>query len=683
MVAFRAGRVRVILPLLLCLAAVTAAAADPASSGLAWLAAHQNADGSWGSLPELAARDTARVLIARQLAGTTDVSMTRASVWLAGQQGITANQFLAEQALAMSGAGLDASGVVSSLALQHAPAGADFGSFSDQTGNTFDSALAIEAFASDETANAGTISAILSSLTLRQNADGGWGLDRGFDSSPVWTGEVLIALSKLRIVKPQASMIAAGQQYLVALAHPDGSIGSGPLDTAVALRAFTATSYPWSAVNTTLAYLGTQQSADGSWSGSAYLTARVLEAFASKKPNLIIDPADVVITPTTVVEGVAFTLKFKVRNLGLADATSGGTAYVGIYDRSLGGPYLGTFFIPAIPAMGISGFISALLTVSGVSTTHNLVLDVDDSNKIAELSETDNAAVISFPIVARADLQVFQSDIAVSPARPQPGQTATANVTIHNVGGTDTPSFEYVVFDSIDGSPETVLSRATTSLAAGAAQTFSVPFIATAGTHVLHAIADSTSAVTESTESNNDAKLSIAISRTSEVDLVLAAGSVTSSVARPAAGTPIRVTANVTNAGTAPAQTSIAFYDGVPGAGGVRIATVPVSLDIASSTTAILDYVTTPATGAIYAIADPDNALPEIDERNNQSFVQLTDQTVDVSVDRADILIQKSTGTNGQQFTGRIIVRNRGAVAANAVEFAMYDDLPRTADSAR
>ncbi|MCU1230429.1 MAG: conserved repeat domain protein, partial [Acidobacteria bacterium] len=674
----RAWRVRAILSLLLSVLAVNAfAAADPATSAIAWLNAHQNPDGSWGSLSELTARDTARVLIARQAANSSDVQTTRAAVWLAGQQGITANQFIAEQALAITGAKMNAGGIVSLLAVQHAPTGADFGSFSDQTGNTFDSALAIEAFSSDEATYAGTISAILSSLTLRQNADGGWGLDRGFDSSPVWTAEVLIALSRLQIVKPQKSMIAAAQGYLVSLVHPDGSIGSGPLDTAVSLRALALTAYPLTTANATLAYLGTQQSADGSWSGSAYLTARALEAFASKKPNLVIDPSDVTFTPNPVVENVTFSVTLKVRNTGFADASSPLFPKVVIYDRTAGGPWLGEFTFGTVPALGISGLITARLNVSGVSTSHDLVLVADGGNTVDELSEIDNALTISFPVVARADLQIFQSDIAVSPARPQPGEAAQANVTIRNGGGTDTGAFEYVVYDGIDGAAESVLLRGTMSLPAGAAQTVVVPFVATAGTHVLHAVADSANAISESSETNNDAKQSIAISRGSDVDLVLAAGSVTSSVAQPSAGAPIRITATITNAGSAPAQSSVAFFDGVPAFGGTRIGTVPITVDAAGTASVVFDYVTTPSSGVIYAVADPDGTLPEIDERNNQAFVALTDQVVDLAIDRADILVPKIAVTNGQPVAGRIIIRNRGAVAATGVDVAIYDDLPQ------
>jgi subtilase family serine protease/uncharacterized membrane protein len=670
-----AGRVRVILSLLLCLIA-TAAVADSTSSAVAWLNAHQNADSSWGTLPELAARDTARVLLARQLLGTTDPQALRAMSWLSGQQGVRANQFLSEQALALAGAKLDPAATLATLAAQHAPAAGDFGGFSEQSGDTFDSALAIEAFALDESTYAGTISGILTTLTQRQNVDGGWGLDQGFDSNPVWTAEVLIALSKLRVVRPQASMVAAAQHYLITLVHADGSIGSGVLETAVSLRALVATAYTFTAANASLAYLTSQQSADGSWSGSAYLTARALEAFAMKKPNLTIVADDVTVTPKPVIESTMFTVNFKVRNTGLADAPSIG-AYVSIYDRALGGNYLGTFYMSGVPALG-SISMSAQIQVSGVAAAHDIVLSADAAGAISELQEDDNNLTVSFPLVARADLQLFRSDIVVTPAKPQPGQTAQMSVTIRNAGGTDAGAFDYVLYDSVDGAPETVLARGTiASLAAGAAQTVSAPFTASAGTHTLHAVADSGSTVTESSETNNDTKLVFAVSTTSNVDLVLSSGSVTSSVARPAAGTAITITANLTNAGSAPADTTVAFYDGVPGAGGTRIATVPASVDIQATTAVTTTYVTTATTGVIYAVADPDNALPEIDERNNQAFVVLTDTAVDLSIVRADILVPKAATLHGQPVAGRVIVRNKGTVAASNVDIAIYDDLPQ------
>ena len=67
---------------------------------------------------------------------------------------------------------------------------------------------------------------------------------------------------------------------------------------------------------TTLTYLTNQHAADGSWGSDPYLTARVLEAFAANKPNLVIGASDVIVNPATVIDGANVTVSVKVTNIG-------------------------------------------------------------------------------------------------------------------------------------------------------------------------------------------------------------------------------------------------------------------------------------------------------------------------------------------------------------------------------
>ena len=77
-------------------------------AALNWLASQQQANGSWGTIPELAPRDTARVLIAQTLQKSTSATIGVGYAWLSSQRGIASNQFLAEQARALTVGKLDA-----------------------------------------------------------------------------------------------------------------------------------------------------------------------------------------------------------------------------------------------------------------------------------------------------------------------------------------------------------------------------------------------------------------------------------------------------------------------------------------------------------------------------------------------------------------------------------------------
>ncbi len=149
-----------------------------------WFNAHQSAAGSWGTVDELVPRDTSRVLHAYFLtkaattsnfdgAGTT-LAQNRGLAWL-GSLPLDANQLLAEQAMALTAGGRDASAVFGRLLQQRSVLGADFGGFADPSGDTYDSALALEAFATNETVYAGSISGIITTLGIRMpTAAGEW-----------------------------------------------------------------------------------------------------------------------------------------------------------------------------------------------------------------------------------------------------------------------------------------------------------------------------------------------------------------------------------------------------------------------------------------------------------------------------------------------------------------------------
>jgi subtilase family serine protease len=655
-----------------------AKAQTPVARAGAWLAANRNAGGSWGTVGELAERDTARVLLALQVArgdsqtapGSLDRPMSEGYAWLASRP-LDANQLLAEQALALTAANLDASAILAKLTQQRSGTSADFGGFADHNGDAYDSALALQAFAANETLYGTFINGIVTSIVVHQNADGGWGIDGGFASNPLLTAEVLLGLGSLHRQLAPAAVIAAAQAYLGRNTGIDGSVAGDVLTTAVAFRALALTG---NAQHAYVTLLNARQEAAGSWGGgNAYVTARVVEALGADRMNLVIAAGGFTLTPAAVADGNTVTADVTVTNAGTqtanqftislyaSDARSAPIASVGSGRNTEIGESR-TFTIPFLPA--------------GLSGSRTLVAVASTTPKVAEIRDDDNEATATLTVTGKPDLQLFAADITTTPARPQPGQPATLLVTIRNGGEGDVPAAGYAIYDAHGGTGESLLQSGTTgAVAAGGSQTISLPVTLTGGSHTIRAVADPGNSVAEVSETNNEVRKDVAVSNVANVDLKLR--SVTVAPPRPNAGDVVTITAVVENSGTAPVTGTIALYDGVPGGGSVVINSQTGAIDPQSTAVVVSTYTVKPTSRVIYAVADPDNLVSEIDETNNSAFATLTDQLTDLEIVRDGIVLPKPMPAAGQSASASVVVRNKGLVAATHVQVDFYDDLPQ------
>ncbi|HEY0158556.1 MAG TPA: CARDB domain-containing protein [Thermoanaerobaculia bacterium] len=659
----------------LILATTAIAQTTPVNGGLNWLASHQNANGTWGSHPDLVPRDTARALIALSLHRSTSPSLTAGVAWLGSQRGFEANQFLAEQSVALSLAKYDASASLQRLSLQRSTAGPDYGGFIDHTGDSYDSALALQALATQEGKYLTAIAGVVTTLITRQNADGGWGIDTGFASNPVLTAEVLAALSSTAAQQAPPATVAAAQAYLAARMNPDGSIGIGPLETATAFRALALSGYPLSQTATaTLAYLTTQQSADGSWSGDAYLTARVLEAYAANKSNLAIKTGDFTLTPSSVNEGANVSASVKVTNIG--SAISNAATTVKLYVGDVKGRELATSNFATLAA-GQTRTVTLTFAATTLTGTQTIAAVVDPQNAVDEMRKDDNASTATLAVAGKPDLQVFSADIVSAPARLQPNQEGSLNVTIRNNGEGEAKNAGYAIYQ-VTGGKETLLKKATVeSIAAEGAAVVSIPVTLPAGTHTIRAVADPDAQLTESNEANNQASKSISVTAAANVDLRIRAGEVWTDPQRPTEGQSFGIVATIDNAGLERVTSTVAFYDGVPNAGGVVIAAMPITIAAQSTTQVQVTHVASATSRVVYAVADPDDLLPEVDEGNNGGHALLTDQFADLVLTREGFVLPRATLSNGAKLEARLVVRNNGVLPATAVRVVVHDDLPQ------
>lgn len=650
--------------------------ATPVSRGLDWLTSQQTANGTWAAVPELAPRDTSRALMALALHRSTSPAVTNATAWLNSQRGFDANQFLAEQALALSLAGGDALPALDRLTQQRSTTSADYGGFLEHTGTSYDSALALQAFATNETRYLTSIAGVVTTLITRQNADGGWGIDAGFASHPVITSEVLIALSSTGAQQAPPATVAAAQSYLVSRVHADGSIGANVLETALAFRALALSGYALSAIAPpALAYFAAQQSANGSWSNDAYLTARVLEAYSANKPNLAIKDGDFTLSPSQVSDGASVTATVKVSNTGAASpsANSNVKLYVGdTRSREIGA----VSFTPL--AAGQTRSVTITFSATNLIGTQTITAVVDPDKAVDDLRRDDNDATATLKVAGKPDLQVFSADIVTAPSHLQPNTEGTLNVTIRNSGEGEAANAGYAIYSRIGTGTETLLRKdSVASIAVDGAAAVSLPITLPAGTTTIRVVADPDAQLTETNESNNTASKSISVTTAENVDLRIRAGAVSTNPQRPTAGQSVNIAATIDNAGLARVTSTVAFYDGVPNAGGVVIATLPIAINAQSSVEVQLSHVATATSRVIYAVADPDNLLPEVDETNNAGFALLTDQYADLVLSAEGFVLPRATLANGQRLDARLVVRNNGQLPASGAHVIVYDDLPQ------
>ncbi len=124
-------------------------------------------------------------------------------------------------------------------------------------------------------------SAAVNTLLLRQNADGGFGGQSGYESNPLDTAFALIAFKSANQVGPASRALA----YLQNAQGADGSYsapGRPDLDVsacaAIALRLYTSQFNLIATAQKTIAYLQSQASPAQLWGDSVFLTAIVYDA---------------------------------------------------------------------------------------------------------------------------------------------------------------------------------------------------------------------------------------------------------------------------------------------------------------------------------------------------------------------------------------------------------------------
>ena len=646
------------------------APAPDLTKAVAWLESRQSIDGRWEDAPGTAVRDTSAVLRTLRAVGqSSQLGYQQGITWLLGQQPSNLD-YRARRAVALAETTtpfLSADDLAAEvLASQNADGG--LGVAAGYRSDALDTALALRALhALDRPADAQVRSALRSLPDLAE-APGLWSLVSGGEPSTIATAQVLVALLDWVDTAEAQDQIAAAAAGLSSRRNPDGGFGespSTPYATALALQGLARSGAAAEVIDAATAWLELHQSLDGSWGGSTFATALVVDALlGGVAPNLIVPADDLVLDPAPVPEGDVVRVTAAIVNEG---ATAAPPSVARLFDGDPATtPGLADASVPALqPAERAS--VTFDYATSGKAGSQTLYVVADADAEVAESREFDNATSRSLRIDGPLpDLVLTPFDIVTAPAPAEAGENIEIAVTIRNLGEAAAPESLLRVLDGLPLAAGSSIGAAPVPpIGVGEAITVSVFWDTTGaeGSHTIVAIADADFAIDEGeAERNNEAVLDLEVTGPLPPGPDFAFGPLTVEPSFmsfvPQAAT-LRVVAR--NLGVDSAVAEVAVFDGDIGT--PALATQRASIDGRSST--IVDFtfeLPTPGSRSLIVIADPVDLIVETDETNNQARVAVTDpqNTFDIGFLPEEVGVSAASVIVGEPIDVTATVRNHG-----------------------
>ena len=162
-------------------------------------------------------------------------------------------------------------------------------------------------------------------------------------------------------------------------------------------------------------------------------------------------------------------------------------------------------------ALGTGATTAISGTLAGLGTgSHTITATIDSAGTTAESNESNNTYSTNLTVNPKAGIDFIVTEVSWSPSYVTVGNKVNFSAVIKNQG-TVAGAVGTVAF-KVDGT-QVATASSTTSIAAGATVTVAASgtWTATSGAHVITAVADSLSAVTETDETNNTLNASLTV----------------------------------------------------------------------------------------------------------------------------------------------------------------------------
>ncbi len=312
------------------------------------------------------------------------------------------------------------------------------------------------------------------------------------------------------------------------------------------------------------------------------------------------------------------TLSSGIRNNGTLDAFNVHIQYF-IDDPATGALDIASTTMDIPAGTTINNDVTWRTSKAGDDMTVTVMADPFDS--IPELSETNNTASILLSVIPSTEpnLTVSHEDMVITPVPALEGGSVNISALIKNEGFSSASDIRVDVYNGVPGQGGALIGTGTiTFLPAGESETVAVDWtdIAGSGEKIVYVQVDPEGLITEITEDDNTDFAAIQV--LSLPDLVISAGAITFDPPAPKEGDTVAIRAAIQNSGEQGASNVIvSAYEGSALIDSTTIASMPAN----SPATVSFTYNTAGNPGAhnITVRVDPDNAIPEQRETNNEA----------------------------------------------------------------
>lgn len=425
-----------------------------------------------------------------------------------------------------------------------------------------------------------------------------------------------------------------------------------------------------------------------------------LTVAAPEAPNLAVLAGNIKFDPEIAEIGGRVAVYATILNTGNADAHDLIVLIQDVTDSRSPQP-VGTEQIVDLIRAGESGTVRVLFDNTEVEGSRILRVIADPTDAIAEGNEQDNRATKTLTIKppARPDLAIVENDIAFDPTSPVAGDAVKVKVTVANKGNAEATAVVVRLADLTDGAPSPIGQPVTiASIPAGGSATaeFSYDTTGKAGDRRIQAVADPANDIAESDEENNRAAKVLKVRTPEEKppaqpNLLVTADDISFDPASPAVGDPVTITLRLRNDGSADVTDPVVRFEDATSDTPELIGDVTISgtLKAGGSATATVSYDTTGKEGErkIQVTADPDGAVEESNEEDNQASKSLTigsGSSADAEgpglavqpnlvVQDGDVAVTLASAANSQLLRLSATVLNRGSQDAANITVHVMD----------
>ncbi|MFC1913652.1 CARDB domain-containing protein [Chloroflexota bacterium] len=299
--------------------------------------------------------------------------------------------------------------------------------------------------------------------------------------------------------------------------------------------------------------------------------------------------------------------------------------------------------------------LTSTFTWTAETGSHAIKVVADANNMIVESDESNNRKTLNLP-----PPDLILQNIAWFPENPATGDAVTFTATIKNQGSGKAD--ESLIAFYINDSP--INHQELPEINPGATVTKTFTWTAEVGSYIIRAVADDANNITESSETNNEKKITFA---TAAPDLTVQ--DITWALENPSNVEDITFTIIIKNRGNKQAgYFHIAYYTD-----DVHLATDHMEpMDAGATMTRTFTWAAPKGPHSIRTVVDSDDNVTESDETNNEQNLAFTTAAPDLTVQ--DITWTPKNPIVGDLLTFTVTVENRGNERADNSHIAFYVD---------